>query len=146
MGPTHTTPDGLTGDPQALMKSIRIVLTDDLLKPEYRLRGDRRPTSGHCYAASEALYHLMGGKAAGLTPVQLHHEGDSHWYLRTSEGTYLDPTADQFATVPPHAHGTGRGFQTREPAKRTAEIIRRVNALHAALHAAPDTAPDTAAA
>lgn len=112
------------------MAAIRAVLSDDLLKPEYRDRTGRKPTSGHCYAASEALYHRLGGKSAGLTPVQLHHEGDSHWYLRTADGSYLDVTADQFTTTPVHASGTGRGFQTRQPSWRAQEILRRLTATH----------------
>ena len=115
-------------DADEVMASIRAVLSDDLLKPQFRRLPNRKPSAGHCYAASEALYHLLGGKSAGLTPVRLRHEGLPHWYLRTAAGVNLDPTADQFATPPPHAEGTGGGFLTRHPSKRAAEIIRRVNA------------------
>jgi hypothetical protein len=107
---------------------VRAVLTDDLLKPHYRARSDRRPATGHCYVACEALFHLLGGKDAGFTPAQIHHEGESHWFLRTPSGV-LDPTADQFATPVPYETGTGKGFLTREPSRRAVEVIRRVQAL-----------------
>lgn len=88
-----------------------------------------RPTTstGMCYAASEAMYHMMGGKEAGLTPMHVYHEGASHWYLRwdTPWGVrlYIDPTADQFDTTPPWAEGTGRGFLTKEPSKTAQELM-----------------------
>lgn len=110
----------------ALATQVRAVLTDDLLAPAYRSRPGRKPTAGHCYAASEALYHLLGGKAAGWTPVTVRHEGDPHWFLRGPDGRVLDVTADQFATPVPYEQGTGKGFLTKAPSKRAAEIIGRV--------------------
>ncbi len=99
---------------------VRAVLTPDLLGAGYT--GQQ-----HCYAASEALYHLLGGKAAGLKPETVRHEGGPHWHLRdTITGLVLDPTFDQFDTPPPYDQGVGRGFLTKQPSKRAAEIIRRV--------------------
>lgn len=84
-------------------------------------------TYGPCYPVSEALYHQLGGKAAGLTPMQVEHEGVSHWYLRwlapNGETYYLDATAEQFATVPPYAEGKGRGFLTSQPSRRASEVL-----------------------
>jgi hypothetical protein len=36
---------------------------------------------GNCYVTCEALYHLLGGAAAGYIPHRVRHEGDVHWYL-----------------------------------------------------------------
>lgn len=107
-----------------LERKVRAALTDDLRKPEYR--GHECPTAGHCYVASEAMYHLLGGKAAGYTPEQVNHEGSSHWYLRGPKGEVIDPTADQFKSPPPYDQGRGRGFLTREPSKRAKTVIERV--------------------
>ena len=114
--------------PDQVTARVRAVLTDDLLKPHYRTRAHRRPATGHCYVACEALFHLLGGKEAGLTPAQIRHEGESHWFLRTPTGV-LDPTADQFDTPVPYPSGTGKGFLTKEPSRRAVEVIRRVQAL-----------------
>ena len=119
-------PTGRATQPAPLADVVRSVLTDDLLKPAYRSLEGRKPTTGHCYAASEALYHLLGGKGAGWTPVRLRHEGGPHWFLRHLDGTVLDPTSDQFDTPVPHTEGVGCGFLTRQPSARAAEIIRRV--------------------
>lgn len=77
---------------------------------------------GKCYPVSEALYHRLGGKAAGLTPMYIVHEGVSHWYLRwephQGEVFYLDPTADQFNTRVPYEQGKGCGYLTKKPSKR----------------------------
>lgn len=83
----------------------------------------------HCYGASEAIYHLMGGKEAGLTPMQIEHEGTSHWYLRweTKIGTlYIDPTASQFKTPVPYEKGRGRGFLTKKASNKSRVVFTRV--------------------
>lgn len=82
---------------------------------------------GPCYPASEALYHLLGGKDAGLTPMRIDHEGVSHWYLRweplTGGTFYIDPTSTQFDTPVPYEKGRGTGFMTKEPSKRARELM-----------------------
>ncbi len=99
--------------------------SDDLRRPKYR--GSRNLLVGHCYMAAEALYHALGGKASGLTPCSMRVQGDMHWFLRHRiGGDVLDPTAEQFgALVPNYAAARGRGFMTREPSKRAAELLRR---------------------
>jgi len=71
--------------------------------------------TGWCYVASEAIYYKSGGKAAGITPVQakikVRGEEISHWWLRDSDGSIVDPTADQFDFPFPYEKGRGRGFQ-----------------------------------
>jgi hypothetical protein len=103
---------------------VRSVLSDDLLKPEYR--GSKHCMKGHCYVASEALYHLLGGKEAGWIPHTIQHEGGPHWYLKHSGGRVLDPTADQFNTPVPYEKGTGKGFLTKVPSARTRQVIERM--------------------
>ena len=81
---------------------------------------------GSCYPASEALYHRLGGKEAGLTPMHIIHEGVPHWYLRwevDGETLYIDPTSTQFDTPVPYADGRGRGFLTKEPSKRARRYL-----------------------
>jgi hypothetical protein len=81
---------------------------------------------GPCYPASEALYTLLGGKRAGLTPMRIRHEGVPHWYLRweTVAGTfYIDPTSSQFKSPVPYESGVGCGFLTKGPSKRAVAII-----------------------
>ncbi len=109
-----------------MIERVRAALSDDLLKPEWRARPRRSASAGHCYAASEALYHILGGRDAGLTPMVITHEGGTHWFLRGPNGP-VDPTADQFDTPVPYHLARGCGFLTRQPSKRAAEIIRRVS-------------------
>lgn len=72
---------------------------------------------GWCYVASEALYVLSGGKASGITPMQARIDVDgqsvSHWWLRDSDGSIVDATAEQFDFPFPYETGRGRGFQAR---------------------------------
>ena len=82
---------------------------------------------GPCYPASEAIFHLMGGKNQGLTPMQIIHEGISHWYLKweiENEIFYIDPTSSQFNTPVPYEQGKGKGFLTKEPSKRSKKFIK----------------------
>lgn len=83
---------------------------------------------GNCYVASEALFHLLGGKAAGWTPMSVRTPGDVHWFLRHADGRILDPTAAQFAgkPKPDYAAARGRGFLTRKPSKRARALMDRI--------------------
>ena len=93
--------------------------------------------TGHCAVATESAYHLLGGKPAGWTPMNLHHEGSSHWFLRHADGRILDITASQFKTAVPYTKGRGCGFQTplkdarglQLPSKRAQVVIDRVLAM-----------------
>lgn len=110
-----------------LEQRVRGVLTPDLLKPEFKRQCAGKPASfGHCYAASEAMYHTLGGKEAGWTPQSIRHEGSPHWFLKHESGKILDPTGDQFKTPVPHDQAVGKGFLTKVPSKRAREIMRRL--------------------
>lgn len=78
---------------------------------------------GNCYVTSEALFHLLGGRAAGWKPMSMHHEGDTHWFLKHDSGIVLDATASQFKTPPDYSKAVGRGFLTRQPSKRAAVMM-----------------------
>lgn len=89
-------------------------------------------SAGHCYVASEVLWHALGGPASGLVPTCMRWEGATHWWLRDrATGEVLDPTADQFhvrPTAADYARGRGCGFLTRAPSKRA-----RMLAAHAGI-------------
>lgn len=106
-----------------LRERIVSVLTDDLRHVPWKKSAN--PIAGHCYVVSEALYHLEQGRYKGCS---VKHEGHTHWYLTDREtGAIVDLTAGQFETPVPYDRGRGRGFLTKQPSKRTQEVIRRVN-------------------
>lgn len=109
----------------ALINQLRSNLTPDLLHPKYR--DGSNLSAGHCYVASEALYHLLGGKASQMKPMQISHEGKSHWFLIDIAGTVYDITADQFKTPVPYEKARGRGFLTRNPSKRALKLMGTVH-------------------
>lgn len=112
------------------MSLIQKVLTPDLLKPEYVKDNEGNPMYGHCYAATEALYYLLGGRKSGWHPCRgKDAEGVTHWWLRNAGGKILDPTAEQYESVgkkPPYGEGRRGPFLTQQPSKRANEIISRV--------------------
>lgn len=119
-----------------MVEAVKSHLTDDLRKPQYR--GHENCLAGHCYVASEALYHMLGGAKAGWVPQTIQHEGGSHWYLKHKHsGAIIDPTKDQFATPVPYTNGRGCGFLTKQPSKRTQTVLNRV-AEHAPMAKAED--------
>jgi hypothetical protein len=81
---------------------------------------------GNCYVTSEALYHLLDGKDGGWTPMQMYHEGDSHWFLRHESGFILDATQLQFNRVPDYSKAVGKGFLTKHPSKRATLLMRKI--------------------
>lgn len=102
-----------------------LLRSDDLRRPPYR--GHPDPIRGHCYIASEALFHLLGGRRAGWQAQHIRHEGAPHWYLRNAAtGEVLDPTADQFRSPVAYQRGRGIGFLTRAPSRRTRALLSRL--------------------
>jgi hypothetical protein len=84
---------------------------------------------GNCYATSEALYHILGGKKAGWQPMFIPGKlngGISHWYLRHKEtGIILDASRLQFKRVSkiPYDLGKSCGFLTKTPSKRAKDMM-----------------------
>jgi hypothetical protein len=83
---------------------------------------------GNCYVTSEALYHLLGGKRAGWTPVRTRVGDDTHWWLKHKSGLILDVTRSQFQgdVGPTYEEGRGSGFLTKRPSKRAKELMERL--------------------
>lgn len=120
---------------QALVDAVGDVVAGrpDLLRPEYAAKVARGadPLTGHCYVATEALWHLLGGARSGWRPFSGRgpgRAGGSHWWLVGPGGEVADVTARQFARPVDYAAGTGRGFLTRRPSARAREVIRAVRA------------------
>lgn len=99
-----------------------LVVSDDLRRKEYR--GNPNLYAGHCYVASEAIFHLAKEVGISLKPMFVSHQGGPHWYLEGSEGI-IDPTKEQFSKTVDYSRGRGKGFLTKQPSKRAKELIRR---------------------
>jgi hypothetical protein len=86
---------------------------------------------GNCYVTCEAMYHLLGGAAAGYKPMVMRHESDTHWFLLHTSGMYnlgmvVDPTVSQFKTKPDYSKARGCGFLTKKPSKRARELMKKL--------------------
>ena len=107
-----------------LMQAVRGGLSDELRRAPWQ--GQPNCMAGHCYVATEALFHLLGGRQSGYVPHQLQHEGASHWFLKNpSTGHVLDPTAEQFSDPVPYNNARGKGFLTAKPSRRAQVVIDR---------------------
>jgi hypothetical protein len=113
------------------------VLTPELLTGRWKLAfsetGNRY--AGHCYAAAEAMFHLVGGRAKGWLPCVMSHStwsegldpGETHWFIRHERtGEILDPTAPQFDGAVPYDRSKGCGFLTKGPSRRARVIMKRL--------------------
>jgi hypothetical protein len=109
---------------------IEASLSDDLLTPAFRAFKKRTGTSsnvfGHCYVASEAAYHLLGGKEGGWKPQYVKHLGCPHWFLKHESGAILDITASQFRSPVSYDKARGIGFLTKAPSKRAKLLIKKI--------------------
>lgn len=82
---------------------------------------------GNCYAASEALYHIMGGKDSQWIPQVMRYRGDTHWFLKHWSGIILDPSERQFdKRKPNYSKARGTGFLTKHPSKRARELMEKL--------------------
>lgn len=111
----------------AAVTQVRKVLRDEDRRPCYR--GNPNPMVGHCYVASEAVYHLLGGKRAGFTPCRARIGSDTHWWLVHESGVIIDPTADQFDFSVPYHVGVRAGFLTIKPSRRCMAVLARLRGL-----------------
>lgn len=109
--------DLLTRD---LIHKVQVHLTDDLRRPPYK--GSRKKMAGHCYVASEVIYHILGGR--NWKPCFIKHEGHPHWFLQNRKtGEIIDATRSQFKTKVPYELGKGKGFLTKLPSARAQTIL-----------------------
>jgi len=117
---------------QDLVNKIQDCLTPDLLKKQYRERNTNNPMFGHCYVATEAMYHLTKDDYPGRFTI-FHgkdDEGIVHWWLHDNERTkILDITADQYyndGKIPPYVKGRRGSFLTNDPSKRAVIVMNKV--------------------
>jgi hypothetical protein len=114
---------------------VQSLLTHDLLTPKWRkIVGQSKALyKGHCYAASEAVFHILGGTENGWVPQIIRHErwplglnpGETHWFIKNSNtGEIIDPTSEQFLPYSiDYSCSKGCGFLTSKPSKRAKTII-----------------------
>jgi hypothetical protein len=108
-----------------IIKKLKKNLSDDLRKKQFK--GSKNYLKGHCYVATEALFHLLGGLKSQWVPHSMKVDKEIHWFLKSkSTGKILDPTAKQFNFFLDYEKGRGRGFLTKEPSKRARILIERV--------------------
>jgi hypothetical protein len=108
------------------IQKIQAVLTPDLLSKKYK--GESHPLGGHCYVATEALYHALGGKASGFKAFVARDGDRTHWWLQRSAEERLDVTAPQYTDLgltPPYEFGRGCGFLTKTPSHRARTVLER---------------------
>jgi hypothetical protein len=110
-----------------IIELIKESLTDDLLKSRY-LKKNRNRYTGHCYVATETLYHLMTeDEQKKYKPAILKLNNDTHWFLiNIDNGKVLDITAEQFDFDLPYKNAKRSGFLTKTPSKRSLILINRI--------------------
>lgn len=81
---------------------------------------------GNCYVTSEAIYHLLGGKGAGWTPIRMRVGNITHWALRHESGLVLNATAHQFGKRLSYSQARGSGFLTKEPSARARDLMEKL--------------------
>jgi hypothetical protein len=116
-----------------IIEAIKKSLTPDLLKKRYREENSINPMFGHCYVASEALYHILN-KPSRYQPVHGRDEvGIVHWWIVDKEtNEIIDVTADQYFSVgkiPPYSVGRRGSFLTNLPSKRCIVVMDRVKSI-----------------
>ena len=86
------------------MNKIRAVFhlpeAKQLLTPYWRAKNEQSEiaSTGFCYIATEALFHLIGGVDSKYKPCYFKENGESHWWLINEKNRILDPTFDQYGS------------------------------------------------
>lgn len=112
------------------IKTIRKNLSNDLLKPDFKYDG-RHPMFGHCFVATEALWHLTGKKYSVYCGKD--DENITHWWLQDALGNKFDATADQYTDLgkqPPYHRGKKSAFMLTynegRPSNRCQVLLERI--------------------
>jgi len=120
---------------EQVIDEIKKHLTPDLLKDQYRTDNVNNPLFGHCYHATEALYHIirdfqLPAEFMEFKPCRGIDESNiAHWWLQNEQGDILDPTAEQYKSrgiQPPYHNGRFRPFLTKEPSKKAKTIMKQI--------------------
>lgn len=112
-----------------VIKEIQKHLTPDLLVGKWK-REQAHPLEGHCYIATEVLWHLL--KNDRLKPMCAVYSDETgrctHWWLvDKTNGKILDPTKEQYhPDEPPYELGRGCGFLTKQPSKRAQIVLNKI--------------------
>lgn len=112
-----------------LIKNIINNLDDSLLKPKYRKMINRNKFTGHCYVATETLYHLLSDDdKENFRPAILKINNDTHWFLKNKlNGTIIDITKEQFNFKIEYNNSRNAAFLTKFPSKRSVKLINKIN-------------------
>ena len=111
-----------------LIKSI-LPKCHHLLKSPYKKENLNNPTYGHCYVATELLFHLLKSNkqlADFRSYCGKDDLGVTHWWLANEDMVILDPTADQYLSVeriPPYDVGRKQNFITPNLSKRAKQMM-----------------------
>jgi hypothetical protein len=103
-------------------------LSDDLLKPKYRKLVNRNKYTGHCYVATETLYHLLDDSIKlSYTPAILKLPNGTHWFLKNKlTDEIIDITKEQFDFILDYSNARNAAFLTKIPSKRSQILIDRI--------------------
>tara|TARA_R100000655_G_scaffold109123_1_gene162760 strand:+ start:48 stop:431 length:384 start_codon:yes stop_codon:yes gene_type:complete len=120
---------GLEKKLEVIISDIKKCLTPDLLKKEYREINKKNPMYGHCYVATETLYHLLKDK--NFKPHYGKDEDNiTHWWLQDNHKNIIDVTKEQYTILnkePPYNNGKRGAFLTLNPSKRSKILMDRIN-------------------
>lgn len=113
---------------ESVMGLIASNLKPEMVSKKYREENSTNPMFGHCYHASQALFHLMDTNVLEQrTAIDYHDE--AHWWLvDNSTDKVYDITADQYYHVgqtPPYVDGKKKpwyGWKQR-PHQRTLDLM-----------------------
>ena len=118
----------------AFEKAYLLPEAKKLLTPRWKAENDgpgAPPSTGFCYIAAEAAYHLLKHKKPKGMCASYHEDGQAatHWWIVLENGVVFDPTATQYTGLgedPPYHLGKGKGFLTIRPSKRAAKLMNLV--------------------
>jgi hypothetical protein len=103
-------------------------LSDDLLKKRFLGVKNRNKYTGHCYVATETLFHLLPDDVKSkYKPSTLKINDETHWFLKNViTGEIIDPTKKQFNFDLKYDNSRYAAFLTKKPSKRSLILINRI--------------------
>ena len=113
---------------RSLVIAVQGELCPSLLKKQYLDENAKNLMFGHCYVASEAIFHLSKNKLQPFYGTD--KRGITHWWLIDEKWDIrIDATADQYHSQglePPYDVGNRASFLTNDPSKRCKIVMEGI--------------------
>lgn len=120
--------ENMTDLEMSVFNQVRSLLVPELIPNKFKDNTIDSPMYGHCYHATLAMYHLLGGKEAGYKiKCGIDNDETKHYWLEI-DNRIIDPTFEQYADLnrePPYKNYSRCDYRPSKASKSLIEKLKK---------------------